>query len=72
MFLVEWLDSPPSENSWEPRDNLLAAQDALAEFERGAPQAGGSRVFVTPGHLLTSFYSDLMVKFDDHLPSSPP
>jgi hypothetical protein len=32
-FLVEWLDFPTSENSWEPRDNLLAAQDALAQFE---------------------------------------
>ena len=38
----------------------------------GAPQTGGSRVFLTPpGHLLTSFYSDLMVKFGGHLPTSP-
>jgi hypothetical protein len=42
----------------------------------GAPQAGGSRVFLTPpppppGHLLTSFHTILIVRFGGHLPTSP-
>ena len=35
----------------------------------GAPQAGGSRMFLThPEHLLTSFHTILIVEFGGHLP----
>jgi hypothetical protein len=38
----------------------------------GAPQAGGSRRFLTPpGHLLTSFHTVLMMQFCVGLPTLP-
>ena len=31
-YLVEWLNYPDSENTWEPEENLQGAPDRLQEF----------------------------------------
>jgi hypothetical protein len=33
MYLIKWLDCPPSENSWEPKENLSGSPGALALAE---------------------------------------
>jgi hypothetical protein len=48
----------------------VPAASARAVVDFGAPQAGGSRVFLTPlEHLLTSFYTCLIMKFGGHSPT---
>ncbi len=32
-YLVQWADSPPYENSWEPMENLSNAKEAIEDYE---------------------------------------
>ena len=53
------------------RLETIADSDAVLVLA-GAPQAGGSRLFLTPSeHFLTSFNAILMVIFSGHLPTLP-
>ena len=37
-YLIEWVDSPPYENSWEPMEHLENAQEAIDNFEHAREQ----------------------------------
>jgi hypothetical protein len=37
LYLVFWLDYPPSEATWEPAGNLVHAQDLVNRFHQRYP-----------------------------------
>ena len=42
MFLIRWAGYTPSDDTWEPEENLLECKEALAEYWRTAEARGRS------------------------------